>query len=103
MFDDLIDNFDLPIGLRSCDKGEAFLDMEVVIELLEFIAVKLCIVIRCDGVGDSMLTDDVLIDKLLDLRRCNGRKCFYFNPLGEIVYSHYSVLYSTSSFGKSAD
>ena len=76
------------------------LGLEVVTELFEFIAVKLCTIIRYDGAGDFILTEDVLVDELLDLYGCGGRERFYFNPLSEVVNSHYCILYTTSPFGK---
>ena len=55
MLDHLVHSFDLPIGLRSCDRREDLLNMEVIAELLEFVAVELCSIIGYDGVGDSIL------------------------------------------------
>ena len=81
MLDRLIHSLNLPIGLRSCDQREGFLDLEVIIELLEFIIVDLCTIIRYDGVGDSIPTDDILIDELFDLRGRDRRKCFYLTHL----------------------
>ena len=52
---------------------------------------------------DSVLADDVLVDELLDLRGRDGRKCFYFNPFSKVVNSHYCILHTTSSLGKSAN
>ena len=59
MFDCLIHNFDLPISLRSRDRREDLLHLEVIAELLEFFVVELCSIVRYDGVGDSIPTDDV--------------------------------------------
>ena len=72
-------------------------------ELLEFIAVELCTIVGYDGVGDSILADDVLVNELLDLCGRDGRERFCFNPFSEVVDSHYCVLHTTSSFGKSAN
>ena len=77
--------------------------MEVIVELLEFVAVKLCTIIGYDGVGDSISVDDVLVDGLLDLWGRDGRERFWFNPFSEVVDSHYCVLYTTYSFEKSAN
>ena len=77
--------------------------MEVVAELLEFITVELCSIIELDGVGDSILVDVVLVDELLVLCRRDGHKFFYFNLFSEVVNSHFYVLHTTSSFGKSVD
>ena len=63
MLDFLIHNFDLPIGLRSCDRREDLFGLEVITELFEFVAV------RHDGVGDFVSVNDVLVNKLLDLCR----------------------------------
>ena len=67
MLDHLIHSFDLPIGLRQHDRREDLLDLEVVVKLLEFFTVELCTIVGYDGVGDSVLADDVLLDELLDL------------------------------------
>ena len=69
-------------------------------ELLEFVTVKLCSIIRYDGVGDSVPVGNVLTDKLLDLCERDGLERFCFNPLSEVVDSHYYVLHTTSSFRK---
>ena len=103
MLDRLVHSFDLPIGLRSCDRREDLLDLEVIAELLKFITVELCSIIRYDSVGDSIPADDVLVDELLDLCRHDGRKHFCFNPFSEVVDNHYCILYTTSPFGKSAN
>ena len=95
--------WNLPIGLRSCDRREDVFDLEVVAQLLEFVIVELCFIIGYDGVGDSIPTYNVLVDEFLDLCRCDGRKRLCFNPFNEVVDSHYCVLYITSPFGKSAD
>ena len=55
------------------------------------------------GVGDSVLIDDVLVDELLDLYGCDGHECFCFNPFSEVVDSHCCVLHTAYSFGKSAN
>ena len=75
----------------------------MITELLEVIVVELCTVIRYNGVGDSILADDVLVDKLVDLCGRDGHKRFCFNPFSEVVYSHYHLLYTTSPFVNSAD
>ena len=75
--------------------------MEVIAELLEFFIVKLCSVIKYDGVKDSISTDYLLVDKLFYGR--DGCERFYFNPFSEVVENHYYVLYITSSFGESAN
>ena len=103
MLDRLVHSFDLPIGLRSCNRQEDLLDMEVVVELLEFVADELCSIIGYDDMGDFIPTDNVLIEEILDLCGHDGRKCFCFNPLSEVVDSHYCVLHITSSLGKSID
>ena len=103
MLDHLVHSFDLPIGLRSCDQREDLLDLKVVAEFIEFIAVELCTIIEYDRVGDSIPTNDVMIDELLDLCECDGHKHFCFNPFSEVVDSHYCVLYTTTLFGKSAN
>ena len=102
MLDRLVHSFDLAIGLRPYDRRED-LDLEVVVELLEFVAVELCSIVGHDGVGDSVPANDVLVDKLLDLHRRDGRESFCFNTFSEVVKSHYSVLHTTSSFGKSTN
>ena len=51
----------------------------------------------------SVSENNVLVDKLLDLRGRDGRESFSFNPFGEIVDSHYSILNATSAFGKLTD
>ena len=53
--------------------------------------------------GDSIPTDDVLVNELLDLYECDGHEHFCFNPFGEVVDSYYYVLYATSSVGKSTN
>ena len=73
MLDRLVHSFDLPIGLRPCNRKENLLDLEVVIELLEFVAVELCTIIRYHGVEDSIPIDNVLVDELLDLCGHNGQ------------------------------
>ena len=78
-----------------------FLDLEVITELLEFVIVELCTIIRYDGVEDSISANDVLVDELFDLCERYGCKCFCFNPFIEVVDSHYCILYTTSPFGKS--
>ena len=103
MVDHLVHSFDLPIGLSSCDQQEDLLDLEVLTEFLEFFAVKLCTIIRYDGVGDSIPIDDVLVDELLDLYRRDGCEHFCFKPFSEIVNSHYCILYTTFPFGESVD
>ena len=103
MLDHLVHSFDLSIGLRVCDQQEDLLDLEVIAELLEFVAVELCTIIRYDGVGDSIPANDILVDKFLDLCERDGPKCFYLNSFSEIVDNHYCVLYTSSPFGKSAD
>ena len=45
MLDYLVHSFDLPIGLRPHDRREDFLDLEVIAELLAFIAIELCVII----------------------------------------------------------
>ena len=40
---------------------------------------------------------------LLDLGGRDERECLSFNPFGEVVDSHCSVLNATSSFGKLTD
>ena len=97
MFDRLIHNLNLPIGLRLCDRWKDLLNLEVIIELTEFVAIELCTIIEYDGVGDSISADDVLI--------CgrDGCKPFWFNPFSEVVDNHYGVLYTMFSFGKLAD
>ena len=60
----------------------------VIVELLEFVAVELCSIMGYDGVGDSILADDILVDELLDLYGHDGRKRFYFNPFSELVDNH---------------
>ena len=103
MLDHLVHRFDLPIGLRSCDRREYLLDLVVVAEFLEFVVVKMRSIIRYDGVGDSIPVDDVLVDELLDLRRRDRCKRFCFNLFSEVVDSNYHVLHTTSSFEKSVD
>ena len=85
------------------DRQKDLLDLEVIAELFEFFTVKLCPIFEYDGVRDSVPVDDVLVNKRLDLYRCDGHECFYFNPFIEVVDSHYCVLHTTSSFGKSAN
>ena len=72
MLNRLVHSFNLPIGL-------SLLDLEVIIELLEFVIVKLCTIIGYDGLGDSIPTEDVLVYKLLDLYGHDGPKCFHFD------------------------
>ena len=52
---------------------------------------------------DSISSDDVLIDELIDLYGHNIRKSFYFNPFSEVVDSYYYILHTTSPFGKLVD
>ena len=80
-----------------------FLNLEVVTELLEFVTVKLCTMIRYDGVGDSVLIDNVFLDELLDLHGRDGLEHFCFNLFREVVDSDYCVLYTTFHFGKPID
>ena len=103
MLNRLVHSFDLPIGLRPRDRREDFIDLEVIAELLEFVAVELCSTAEYVGVGDSVPTNDILVNKLLDLRGRDGRECFCFNPLSEVVNNHYCVLHTTSSFRKTAN
>ena len=77
--------------------------MEVIIELLKFIAIELCTTIKYDGVEDSILRDGVFVDELFDLRGRDGCKLFCFNPFSEVVDSYYCVLYTTSPFRKPVD
>ena len=66
--------------------------MEVVTELFELIAVKLFVVVRYNGVGYSILANDVLIYILFDFDWCDGCECFGFEPLGKVVDSYHNVL-----------
>ena len=79
------------------------LGLEVVTELFEFVAVKLCTIIGYNGVGDSILANDVLVEELLDLCGCDGYKYFCFNSFSEVVDNHYCVLYTNSPFRKPTD
>ena len=92
MLDLLVHGLNLPIGLRSSDQREDLLDLEVVLELLEFFAVELCSIIGYDGVGYSILADNVLVDKLRDHCRHDGCKRFCFNPFSEVVNNAYCTL-----------
>ena len=103
MLNRLVHNFDLSISLRLRDRREDLLNLEVVVELLEFIVVELCSIIRYDGMRDSILAYDVLVDELLDLCVRYRRELLCFNPFTEIVDCHYCALYTTSSFGESTD
>ena len=49
------------------------------------------------------MADDVFVYEVLYLGRRDGRECFSFNPFGEVVDSHYSVLNMTSPFGELAN
>ena len=100
MLDRLVHRFDFPIGLWSCDQRENLLNLEIVAKLLELIAVELCSVIGYDGVGNTIPTDDILVDELLNPCGRDGCKCFFFNLFSEVVDSHYCVLHTTFSFGK---
>ena len=103
MLDRLVHTFNLSIGLRLCDQREDLLDLEGVVKLPKFIAIKLGSIFRYDGVGDSVVAYDVLVDELLDLCRRDRCKRFCFNPFSEVVNNHYCVLHTTSSFGKSVN
>ena len=85
------------------DTPKDLLDLQVIEELLEFVAVKLCSIVGYDGVEGSGPSDYVLVNELLNLCGCDERKRFYFNPFREVVNGHYCVLRTTSSFGKLAD
>ena len=85
MIDDLVPNFDLPIGLRPCDRREDLLELEIVAEFLEFVTIELCSIVRYNGVGDSILVGDVFVEELLNLCWCDGCKRFCFNPINEVV------------------
>ena len=45
MIDCLVNSFDLPIKLGLCDRREGLLNLEVIVELFEFVVVKLCSII----------------------------------------------------------
>ena len=51
----------------------------------------------------SVLTDNILVHKLLALSKRDGSECFSFNSFGEVVDSHYSILNATFAFGKVVD
>ena len=101
MLDCVVHSFALPIGSRSHDQREDLLDLEVVAELLKFVAVDLCFVIGYECVGDSIPADYVLVDELLDLYGRDSHERLIFNPFSEVVDSYYCVVYTTSPFGKS--
>ena len=86
MLDRLVHSFNLAISLRSCDRREYLLDLEVIAELFEFIAVELCSIVGYNGVGDSIPTDDVLVDELFDLCGRDGRKRFLLQYISEASF-----------------
>ena len=77
--------------------------MEIVAELFELVVVKLFVVVRYDGVGYPVPTDDILIHELYDFCRCDGCKCLGFDPLGEVVNNYHYILHATPSFRKLVD
>ena len=65
MLDFLVHSFDLPISLKPCDQQEDLV-LEVITEIFKFVAVELCSIFGHDGVEDSVPTNDVHVNKLLD-------------------------------------
>ena len=51
----------------------------------------------------SISANNILVDKLLDLKGHDRRDCFSFNSFGEVIDKHYSILNATSVVRKLPD
>ena len=61
MINYLVDGFNLFVSLRACHRRERLFDLEVVVKLLEFVAIELFVVIQYEGGQYPITTDDVFI------------------------------------------
>ena len=99
MFDDLVNNLNMTVGLRMVNWKEVFLDTEFVVEFSELFNVELGTIIRDDLLRCAVSTYYYLPYKILDFFAGDRGKWFGFGPLGEIIDSDHSVLEGRSCYG----
>jgi len=58
---------------------------QVAIELSETFIYELAVVVSYDCVGDTIATNDVLPNEVLDLVNCYGGQWFCLDPIREVV------------------
>ena len=99
MFDDLINDLNLIVGLRMINRREVLLNAEFVVESPKFVTVKFCVVIINDLPRYSVLAYYCLPYKVLDLLTGDHGERFGFCPLCEIIDSDHNVLEGRSRCG----
>jgi hypothetical protein len=93
----------VPIGLRVVYGCEGDLCSDLMAKILEQYAVEILGIINCDVLGNTITTDDILLEELFD--SCGAYVCdrFCLNPLHEVLDCHDSEGVIVLCWGKLAD
>ena len=81
VFDDLINDLNLIVGLRMINRREVLLDAKFIAEFPELLAVELCAIVRNDLLRYVVSAYYCLPYKVLDFFARDRRKWFGFCPL----------------------
>lgn len=92
MLDDLVDGFNLAIGLQVIWCGKVFPDAELFVKIQKTGVVKLFSVLDEDGVKYTKFAYDMLPYEIGCFLPDNFGKWFYLGPFGEMFYCYDSEL-----------
>ena len=99
VFDDLINDLKLTVGLRMINQREVFLNVEFVAEFPKFLAVEWCAIIRNDLLRYIVSAYYCLSYEVLDFLTGDHGERFGFYLFHEIINSDHSKFEGRSSCG----
>jgi len=100
MKDDLVGGLSLSIGLRMSSGHESGLAAEGTQIVYDLDSVKLEAIVEDHYIGDTKVSDDILLDEFMNFSRGDGGDDLSFYPLSKIVHCYKKVLALTHGFAE---
>jgi hypothetical protein len=63
----------------------------LIVEMLESLGLKLCSIVHSYSLRHAEVTNDILLEELLDCNRSYCSQRLRFNPLRKIFHSHHDI------------